>query len=561
MACTSSRPVCQLCAMAAVLLALASSTGRPYAAFYHTSGQHRGSSLLPAAKGLCKTPRLTRCALAPAIAAPLASSLAQRFLGLCGAMLGVSGLGLGALLSLILAGQYGPILKHRKRLPPVDLGLPVLGQSNNILKHGWSGGGRSWLRHLQAKHGPAFVFNLLFVNRVAVYYTVYEKYMQELERAGKLRPLFSKSMQSLLGQKSVLTLPGGKGGALHARIRQKIGPALTQQQLCLMAPQVEAMCRLVLEDMVEETIRDGRTTLLPKIDRLTQDVAAASLLGGFADPDLPHLARIRSLMEDIVAGLFNIPVERVFGQETLLGKAMRAKVEACQLIDELSELARKGEGSRPGQRDVLSQLARESAEGQALSAEEIHDSVVTMAFAGKVTAAAALLVAVVELARRPDWIQRLASEAPHFEEGVERARPALQFIREAMRIKPPAAAFYRGSDEWIDLGELGAVPPGMPVAVCMDHPRAGLAEGMSEDFEPERWTEEHARQYFIFFGGATPHTCPGRGLALLEMQIFLGLLCRDYSFEVLSEETFVDRAITQVKYKNGLPMKVFRKEL
>ena len=34
-----------------------------------------------------------------------------------------------------------------------------------------------------------------------------------------------------------------------------------------------------------------------------------------------------------------------------------------------------------------------------------------------------------------------------------------------MRLKPPAAAFYRASDDWIELGEHGSVPPGIPVAM------------------------------------------------------------------------------------------------
>jgi len=128
-----------------------------------------------------------------------------------------------------------------------------------------------------------------------------------------------------------------------------------------------------------------------------------------------------------------------------------------------------------------------------------------------------------------------------------------------MRLKPPAAAFYRAADDWIDLGAHGAVPPGMPVAVCMDYPGCGL-DGEKDEFRPERWTEDYSRKHFIFFGGATPHVCPGKGLGLMEMQTFLHMLCKDYDFEVLSEETFVDRAFTQVKYKDGMPVRVTRKK-
>lgn len=466
-----------------------------------------------------------------------------------------SAIGLGALIGFILAGQYGPILRYRKRLPPVDLGLPIIGQSNKILQHGWSGGGRSWLRHLQAKNGPAFVFDLLFVNRIAIDYPLYEQFMLEMERAGKLRPLFSKSMQTLLGKKSILTLPAGKGGDTHAKVRQKVAPALAPRQLALLTPQVLTLCRRTLEDMADETARDGKTTLLPKTNRLTQDVAAASLLGKFADPALPHLEQLGDLIDKIIDGLFTLPVESSFGKRTLFGLAVDARRAACKLIDDLMLQARAEAETSP---DVLSRLARD--EGEALTAEEIHYTVATIAFAGKVTAAAALPVAVAELAKRPASAEHIASETPNFEEGgnIEHPTAALQFIREAMRLKPPAAAFYRASDEWINLGPHGAVPPGIPVAVCMDYPGAGLS-GEADEFKPERWTEEYSRKHFIYFGGTTPHSCPGKGLALLEMQVFLHLLCRDYNFEVLSDETFVDRAFTQVKYKDGLPMRVTRK--
>eukprot|EP00971_Amphidinium_carterae_P004481 89908-Amphidinium_carterae.1 len=244
---------------------------------------------------------------------------------------------MAGLLSLLAARQYGPIIKNRRRLPKVDVGLPIIGQSHNILKHGWSGGGDSWLRQMQAKNGPAYVFNLLFVNRVAVDYPLYEEHMQPLERAGQLRPLFSKSMQQLLGKSSMLTLPGGKGGDLHAKLRQKVAPALAPAELLRLVPQVEIMCRKVLDEMVEETSKDGSTSLVPKTNRLTQDVAAASLLGALADPSLQYLSKLSDMLDLIIAGLFTVPVEKSFGKLTPFGEALQARQDACALIDELMQ--------------------------------------------------------------------------------------------------------------------------------------------------------------------------------------------------------------------------------
>ena len=220
-----------------------------------------------------------------------------------------------------------------------------------------------------------------------------------------------------------LTLPGGRGGSLHAKLRQKVAPALSQQQLLLLVPQIQGLCRQVLEEMAEESAKEGATSLVPRTNRLTQSVAAASLLGALAAPNLPYLSRLSDLLDEVIAGLFTVPVEKSFGKLTPFGRAVQAKRQASELIDEMMDEARRrqagagAEDSDPSQQgpeapgDVLARLAQDTQEGEALSPAEVQDTVLTVGFAGKVTAAAALPVAVAELARRPLWREALAKDA------------------------------------------------------------------------------------------------------------------------------------------------------
>eukprot|EP00913_Durusdinium_trenchii_P000462 g422.t1 len=48
---------------------------------------------------------------------------------------------------------------------------------------------------------------------------------------------------------------------------------------------------------------------------------------------------------------------------------------------------------------------------------------------------------------------------------------------------------------------------------------------------PDRWRTEDVRSKFLAFGGAQPHECIGKHLALLELQLFVKILCKDYDFK------------------------------
>jgi cytochrome P450 len=115
-----------------------------------------------------------------------------------------------------------------------------------------------------------------------------------------------------------------------------------------------------------------------------------------------------------------------------------------------------------------------------------------------------------------------------------------------MRLKPVAA--FPGLQALTDVTiEQLQIPKGTPIFLLLrpkvmeDSELAAAAE-----FKPERWLDyarqdnPHHRKSFLPFG-AGPRLCPGQSLALLEIKMAVGMICRH--FEVVRTEP--DRKIEE----------------
>jgi len=438
-------------------------------------------------------------------------------------------------------------------LPPADMGKPLIGYSLERLAGGPSDE-KGFFRRMRQQLGPAFMTYFGFQPVVVVDYSVYEKHLLDLERKGELIPMFPDSFSKLLGPNSVLMLPAG---AQHANLRRRLMAALSPKQVVRRQHEIEARCRAALEAMVEETKECGQTALVPRMNRFTLEVATAFVIGKMEEAELEKLIE---LLPAALAGVSVFPqCFECFGLSPW-DEAVNARRQAAALIDDL--LMKAKVSSERKEENVLRALSLPSADGDALSAEEIKDTILTVAMAGSLTTALAIPAAVVQLSNHPEWINICAAPLNRFETGIEDAsRPVLQFIRESMRFKVPVSGYRRAQpSEWTSIGEY-EVPPGMAITTSVDAlgcPLNGLIEHSTE-YLPERWADpQFVADNFLFFGGKQPHSCPGKSVALVEMQLFLQMLCQDYDFEVLSQETAPD-SFANLNYKDGLPMRVRRK--
>jgi cytochrome P450 len=228
---------------------------------------------------------------------------------------------------------------------------------------------------------------------------------------------------------------------------------------------------------------------------------------------------------------------------------------------------RRGTGEDKG--DLLSMLLHAQDEnGGGMTDQQVRDEAMTLFVAGHETTANALTWAFYLLTRHPEAYQKLRGEASHTLAGRAPAFAdlpslpyALQVIKEAIRLYPPAYVFGRQSDRAIDLGgyhlPAGAIINFSPYVM---HRRADLFPE-PERFLPERWTPEFEqrlpRHAYMPFGGG-PRICVGNHFAMMEAQIILAALAQRVTFELVPGQAIVPEPVITLRPKHGVKMIVRR---
>lgn len=450
----------------------------------------------------------------------------------------------GALSALCLGrlfwAQYG-ILRHRG-LPEHDLGLPVLGHTLRVFREALGVMGREMMRGRQA-----LLMNFFFSNVVIVEYPLYMQCVHRAELDGELRPSWMPSMQQLLGERSILVLPGGKGHPMHKRLRGKILASLGSRNVLEMQPELLRLVRQTLDAVAQRTAAQGTAAFEDFAAELASRASVLMITAGLPPAVQERLA---SLLDATFEGLVAVPVD--LGRFSAFGRAKQARRAIAAIVKSAME------SPNLERRNIIADLLKTTEDGEAFTLEEIVDTTFTLFMAGRTTTAEALPHLLVRLHENRDWAARVALEPLKFS-GVEDDSATIRVVREALRLKPPAGAFRRerlDPSAALDLGAHGRVPPGCPVAV---HLLPALLD-MGPDFDPDRWTPEVVRDRFIVFGGPQPHACVGRALAMLELQLFARVLCREYEFAALDPELVVNPKLpVDLSYRDGLRVRLKRR--
>lgn len=82
-----------------------------------------------------------------------------------------------------------------------------------------------------------------------------------------------------------------------------------------------------------------------------------------------------------------------------------------------------------------------------------------------------------------------------------------------------------------------------------------------DGFDPDRWAGHNVeRERVLTFGGHSPHSCVGCGLAMLEMQTFCRVVAREYVVELRDSSKVRNWAlgVLTFKYKDDLQVRATR---
>jgi cytochrome P450 len=293
----------------------------------------------------------------------------------------------------------------------------------------------------------------------------------------------------------------------------------------------------------------------PAFKELTLDLAAVIFLGIELGPRVKDLNRA---FEDTVAASMSLLRFRI-GAEFHKGPGREFMIGFFRSL-----VAERRAGS--GQ-DMLSQLCRaESADGEKFSDSEIVDHMIFLMMAAHDTTTSTLTSMTYELARNPEWQERIRSECLALGseqlgyEDLDRLADTRLVLNETLRRYPPLSTIPRMSSREFEFG--GYRLPGDALVNCYPLHTHHMREWWTEPyrFDPERFSkgraeqEQHTHLFVPFSGGE--HMCLGMRFAEMQIRQILFQLVRRFRWSVADGYTMPVQQAPISKPMDGLPLRL-----
>jgi cytochrome P450 len=345
----------------------------------------------------------------------------------------------------------------------------------------------------------------------------------EALHSGEANALFKASV----GESSVLVLDEGP----HARQRRVLVPPLKGERM-----------RAFFDAMRAETLAavrawpiDAPFAALPTMRRVTLRVILRTAMG--LDPG-PEMDRFERKIEAVLANgrqryalvyMTIVPIERFVGSRW--APFFRQLSDLDDDLFALIKARRRGDRTPRGENVLDDLLAASHEDGSPLDDREVRDALFTILVAGHDTTALALSWALIELAERPEVVDRIADELRRVTGGgppEAEHLPALEYldgaIRESLRLRPVVPFVVRKTMRPFEAGGR-EYPAGVVLCPCsyLVHRRDDLYPE-PDRFRPERFLERKygPHEWFPFGGGN--RICLGMPFALYEMKVLLATL-------------------------------------
>jgi cytochrome P450 len=360
-----------------------------------------------------------------------------------------------------------------------------------------------------------------------------------IEHAGDFQkgPVLRVISRPLLGD-GLLTSEGDQ----HRERRKLVAPAFAHQRVSKYAAVMEEHAL-----SAQATWRDGeRIDIAKAMMRLTLGIVGRTLF------DVDLLDRADSLGRDItVAQTWAVRQMRV---PFRLPQFPAPRAAIARLNETIYRMIRERRASGVDKGDLLSMLllSKDEETGRGLTDEETRDEAMTLFLAGHETTAQAMAWSWYLLAGHPRYYERLGTEGMPF---------ALQVMKEAMRLYPPAFLLARSAQRDTSIGGFAIKKDELVfIAPWLLHRDARLFEDPLR-FDPDRFLPEREallpRFAYMPFGGGK-RICIGNQFALMEGQIILSTIAKHVSMELISHEPIDVQPFLTLRPKNGVTVAIRR---
>ncbi len=344
-----------------------------------------------------------------------------------------------------------------------------------------------------------------------------------------------------------------KDGADHKHHRKIMHEAFTRPAL---REYVERMNPAIVDGVSQLEAGAGTPQLaFSYYKQLTLEIAASIFIG----MDLgPATKPMKTAFEDMVAASMSRIRLPLIGREFARGLAGRK-----YMLDLLGGMLEKKHGD--GGADMFSRLCRaRSQDGESLRDSEVVDQMIFVMMAAHDTTTSTLSSLTYELARHPEWQERVREESralgiaePGFDE-LGKLESLHMAIYETLRRYPPLPVMPRVNTQAFEFGGY-EIPAGCMVVVSPIHTHH-MSEWWSDPFtwDPDRFGPERAEQErhthsFAAFGGG-PHMCLGMRFAESQVKLVMHHLLQRYRWTVPEGYTMAVQQAPISKPRDGLPV-------
>jgi sterol 14-demethylase len=363
----------------------------------------------------------------------------------------------------------------------------------------------------------------------------------------------------------IMTPIFGKGVVFDAPPHKK------DQQLKMLMPvlrdkPMRGYAQVIVQE-VEQMIADwgdsGEIDLLEFMKELTIYTSSHCLLGDEFRYELND--EFAKIYHDLEKGVNPLAFVFPYLPLPVFRRRDKARVKLQALVtDIIAKRAQKSEKSE----DAFQLLIDASYDdGSRLSAHEITGMLIGTIFAGHHTTAGTAAWTLLELAKRPEHLNRVLKELDqHFGADGEvtfqslREIPILEnVIKEVLRLHPPLIFLIRKvmkdfhfKGYTVKAGKYVCASPRVSHRISEVFPEP-------EKFDPDRYLEgrqEDAQPFsWIAFGGGK-HKCTGNAFAMLQLKAIFSILLRRYTFELIDEKDYYQDDFTQMVVQPLSPCRV-----
>ncbi|MDR8394302.1 cytochrome P450 [Aliifodinibius sp. S!AR15-10] len=449
--------------------------------------------------------------------------------------------------------------KAAGRRPPGPDGLPLFGsllQARRKPLH--------FAQNLIQKYGDIVHFKIGFFTGYLLNHPEYVKQVLSLNHQNYNKQNYNyQKLKPVLGEG--LITGDGETWAMHRRLIQ---PIFHRSRLASFGEITTKTTKQMLEEWALRVNSGQPVDIAADMMRLTLEVVTESLFSADIRSSIDLVRNAFTTLNEDIAYRFRTAFVPPLWVPTRRNRAfIKARDELDQLVFDIVERRRENGESKD---DLLERLL-EAGEGlpveHELTDRQIRDEVITLLLAGHETTANLLTWTLHLLSQHPGVAQKLRDELAKVLQGREPSvddLSELQYmemvLKESVRLYPPVWIISRKAID-NDMIDGYTIPAGSTVTLCIytlhRHPEFW---DDPEAFIPERFSGEQSQNRdkyaYLPFGGG-PRSCIGKYFALMEAQLVLAMICRQYHLKPVDNHVVEPEPLVTLRPLNGLKM-VFR---